>query len=664
MKPAAAPHPRRRLALAAALATAAIAAATLAPPTAPPAAATNHVTALIDLRTPSNTEPVPTDVVVDSTSGKAYVSNFSAGTVSVLDATSRSISATILLRNDGSNPGPTALALDTDHHQLYVANFDSSSVSVVDIRGGNVVAEITKDDTPGIGTRPSALAYDATTQRVFVTNSGDGTVSVIDATTNTVSGVIAHDAKTGIGDFPIAIEVDSILGKAYALNFNGSLSVIACDSASVTQVIPPAHPTMGSTGLALSPKTHRAYVASTLNGVSVVDTTTDSRVSAISTGVPFGAQTMAIDEIGERLWVSSARQASVYDTSTGQHLYSFDNTGGSNFGLGIASAAVDTARGEILVAAQTSQSVAVVDLESVRGLVRQSGGDRFASAVRVSAAEFAPGVEAVYVASGENFPDALSGSAAAGAQGVPVLLVGRNSVPPGVGDEIARLKPKRIVVLGGPQAVSTDVETELGGYAPIARLTGADRFAVSAAVSRTNFPVGLPVAYVASGENFPDALSGGAAAAHGDAPVLLVSKNGVPVPVATELKRLKPGKIVVLGGENAVSSDVAAALREIAPTERITGADRFVVSAGISAATFPGGAKTVFVASGAGFADALAGGPAAAANGGPVLLVRPDAVPDAIAAELQRLKPTRIVVLGGEQAVSKPVFEKLRDFVK
>jgi putative cell wall-binding protein len=307
--------------------------------------------------------------------------------------------------------------------------------------------------------------------------------------------------------------------------------------------------------------------------------------------------------------------------------------------------------------------VAVLDLDVTAPLARRSGDDRYATAAGVSAAEFAPGVATVYIASGENFPDALSGSAVAGSRGVPVLLATKNSIPTATGAELARLKAKQIVVLGGTAAIGESVEQALRSYGPVTRIGGADRFAVSAAISRENFSVNQPVVYIASGEKFPDALSGGAAAANIGSPVLLVNRGAIPKPVADELTRLQPDRIVVLGGENAVAPAVETALQAISPTTRIAGADRFEVSAAISRTTFTAGADVVYIASGSSFADALAGGPAATVNGAPMLLVRPDGIPAAIAAEVRRLDPSRIVVLGGTQAVSAGLYAQIREFL-
>ncbi|HET9186976.1 MAG TPA: cell wall-binding repeat-containing protein, partial [Acidothermaceae bacterium] len=82
----------------------------------------------------------------------------------------------------------------------------------------------------------------------------------------------------------------------------------------------------------------------------------------------------------------------------------------------------------------------------------------------------------------------------------------------------------------------------------VTRYQGADRFATSAAVVDANYSPGVPVAYVATGANFPDALAGGAVAANAGGPLLLVTPDSIPPSTATELQRLTPGRIVVLGG--------------------------------------------------------------------------------------------------------------------
>ncbi len=295
---------------------------------------------------------------------------------------------------------------------------------------------------------------------------------------------------------------------------------------------------------------------------------------------------------------------------------------------------------------------------------RIAGGDRFATAAKISAAHFQPGVPVAFVATGDQFPDALAGGAAAAKAGGPILLVQRDSVPSVTATELSRLKPARIVVLGGTGAVSDTVRSALGAYTSggVTRIGGADRFVTAAAISGTYFGAGVPVVYVATGSDFPDALGGGAAAARGGGPVLLVKHGGIPAATANELGRLKPGKIVVLGGSGVISGAVESALGAYAPqVVRLAGADRYGTAVAISKSGFAADApSTVFVAAGASFPDGLSAAVAAKLRGAPLLLVPADRLPGEVAAELLRLNPSTVVVLGGTGVVSSTVVASIR----
>ena len=93
------------------------------------------------------------------------------------------------------------------------------------------------------------------------------------------------------------------------------------------------------------------------------------------------------------------------------------------------------------------------------------------------------------------------------------------------------------------------------------RLSGSDRFATSAAISKGSFSAGVPVAYIANGYGLPDALAGAPAAGRDGGPVLLVTKDAIPAAVKTELTGLRPGKIIILGGTGVISNSVATALK-------------------------------------------------------------------------------------------------------
>jgi subtilisin family serine protease len=299
-------------------------------------------------------------------------------------------------------------------------------------------------------------------------------------------------------------------------------------------------------------------------------------------------------------------------------------------------------------------------------VVRLSGTDRYSTAAAISRKTFVPGVPYVFVATGLGFPDALAGGALTAQLGVPLLLVSSSGIPGPTLNEIKRLKPTTIYVLGGPAVVPESVVQQLRSHdhptaGSTVRLAGADRYATAAAISRAAFSPGVEAVFISTGTNFPDALAGAPASAVFGGPLLLVSPTSTPAATRNELSYLKPKRIVILGGTSVVSSTVAAQLDAFTtgPVSRWSGADRYATAATIAARAFDS-AGSVFVASGLGFPDALAGGPSAGAFGGPLLLTAPATLPAASRQQLTRLKPARVFVLGGTSVVSNAVVDQIR----
>lgn len=192
------------------------------------------------------------------------------------------------------------------------------------------------------------------------------------------------------------------------------------------------------------------------------------------------------------------------------------------------------------------------------------------------------------------------------------------------------------------------------------RVEGPDRYATATVLQPAG--AGPDVVYIASGTSSADALSGTPAAAAADGALVLTAPTSLPATVRTYLSRHDPAEVVVLGGTGSVSAAVEHALRSYAPTvRRVAGPDRYATAAAVSRDRFPAAhGGTVVVASGASWADALAAGPAAAHWEGPLLLTASDRLPSATAAELARLQPERIVLVGGTAVVSTAVEATLR----
>lgn len=193
---------------------------------------------------------------------------------------------------------------------------------------------------------------------------------------------------------------------------------------------------------------------------------------------------------------------------------------------------------------------------------RVAGANRYETAALLSQQNYGIDTSYAYVASGTSFPDALTASSAAAAAGGPVLLTPRVGLPDVTGDELERMDPRHIVVVGGTAAIADSTAAEAFEFRVeyASRAWGPDRYDTAATVGRTVLNSTRDTVYLASGANYPDALAGVPAAATVGAPVFIVPPTGTSDRICTEVRRLQPTKLVVLGGTGAIADGVADAM--------------------------------------------------------------------------------------------------------
>jgi len=282
---------------------------------------------------------------------------------------------------------------------------------------------------------------------------------------------------------------------------------------------------------------------------------------------------------------------------------------------------------------------------------RISGLNRYATGVAISQAAFPDSVTSVpvvFIASGTNFPDALSAGPVAAALGGPLLLTNPLALPAEVTAEITRLNPDKIYVVGGTGAVSAAVYTALSGLAPeIERVSGADRYATSRAVTRLGFASAETV-YVATGAGFADALSAGAAAGTKPAPVVLVPGTAPSADADTLqlITDLGATDVEVVGGTGVISNGMFASLDSVANAVRRAGADRIATAVAVNASAFAS-SEFVYLTNAFSFPDALAGGVLATLEAGPMFTVPTTCVPTAVRSAITALGATEVRLLGG-----------------
>lgn len=223
--------------------------------------------------------------------------------------------------------------------------------------------------------------------------------------------------------------------------------------------------------------------------------------------------------------------------------------------------------------------------------------------------------------------------------------------------------------LGGTRGVllHTTNGGSLGGLG-VEPIAGKDRYQTAVKICESRFESATTVV-IATGQNWPDALGGASLAGAYDSPILLTQPNALPAVVEQEIARLGATSALIIGGEAAVSEGVASRLRDSLhlSVSRIAGGDRYTTGDAVAAATLQRlrdtgqtWDRTLFVATGANFPDALAATPLASAWSRPVLLVAPTRAAADASSRARSLGASEACVLGGSGAVSLPVERALR----
>lgn len=339
--------------------------------------------------------------------------------------------------------------------------------------------------------------------------------------------------------------------------------------------------------------------------------------------------------------------------------YTFSVAATNSFGTGIASAA------SVAVTPYATLKNPVLDVP----VSRLSGADRLETSVNSSKALFPTtgSAGAVVVSAGYKYADALAGARLASATSAPLLLTESDKLTASIGAEISRvLAPGgTIYVLGGSGTVSSGVETSLAALSPnftVKRLAGDDRFEtasrIAAEVAAQAPGTDTAPIYLASGVNFPDGLAVSALAARTGGVVLLT--DGPVMPKATSdyltAHDATGSRVVPVGGpaaEAAKSLPVSGG----SSARAIVGIDRFDTAKLVAQKFTTGTAtKSVGVATGDNWPDALVGSAAMGLLGGPLLLTSGTDLTNAAKSALTTLnaaKPLSTgVVFGGEPSVS------------
>lgn len=293
------------------------------------------------------------------------------------------------------------------------------------------------------------------------------------------------------------------------------------------------------------------------------------------------------------------------------------------------------------------------------------GNGRYETAVAISKEGWLEGARYVVLARGDLFADALAGAPFAASKDAPILLTYRDRLQKKTIEEIKRLNPEKIYILGGPQAISEKVEKEIESALKITnieRIYGNTRYETAEKIAR-RLGMNKDAVILATGENFPDALSIAPFAGQNQFPILLTEANRLPDAVNKYLKEAKNiKKVYVIGGEKAISPDVIRTIENIENIEnieRISGNTRYETSIEILSRLYDSN-ETIYISTGLNFADALTGSVLAAKNKTGILLLDQKSLNEKNVEQLIKQNLIKdFTVLGGAQAVPDHVAKTL-----
>lgn len=275
----------------------------------------------------------------------------------------------------------------------------------------------------------------------------------------------------------------------------------------------------------------------------------------------------------------------------------------------------------------------------------------------------------VILASGANYPDALSASALAGVHDAPIILTDPTELSSKAAAAIKQLGPSTIYVVGGPSAVSDEVlqaANNICGSNTI-RLYGSTRYETSLEILR-QCNSSSDTVIVATGANYADSLSISPFAYVTKSPIVLCDPNGGLTQEAIEAIRAGGFSRAILVGGNAAVPDVVISQLNNANIatdgiRRLSGATRYETSTQITAFEISETglltADPLGFATGSNYADALAMGPCMGRINSPLLLV--DNGAQTVCAYIERFKGNvgNAFVAGGINAVSNDDYQRI-----
>ncbi|WP_282746096.1 cell wall-binding repeat-containing protein [Peptostreptococcus stomatis] len=325
----------------------------------------------------------------------------------------------------------------------------------------------------------------------------------------------------------------------------------------------------------------------------------------------------------------------------------------------------DTSKSEIIVSPDVLDpkldpgSSLATFLSSDQLTMRISGPGRVETSIEISKFENTKS-KTVILADARNYPDALAASNLTNGR-YSVILV-QNQLTQAIINEITRLEAQDLIILGGTNSISEDIEkglANIAGIKNISRIAGETRYDTCQKIFSQAKKKSL---VLASGEIFPDALA--TSSILDQAGLLLTKKYQLPSEAQAAIKDLNHDNFLIVGGENSVQESLATSISnqyQYASHTRISGNNRYETSAKIGERLV---SSTVILASGENFPDALAASTLAQKIDSPILLVSKDKIDQSIIDYFKKHNIKKALVVGGQLSISDKTLANAERLIK
>ncbi len=296
-------------------------------------------------------------------------------------------------------------------------------------------------------------------------------------------------------------------------------------------------------------------------------------------------------------------------------------------------------------------------------ITKLSGAERYDTAAAISKEAYPNGTKTVVIVNGKSSADGIASTPLATANDAPILLSYKNSLPSSTKQELKRLNPNKIIVIGDEGSVSAKVVSEIKSTVNVTsttRLGGKDRMATSLLIAKElDKTIDVKKVYIANGYQEYDALNIASKSGQDKQPIILTNKEAIPTETINWLKGESLETAYFIGGEASIDTNVMHQMAAITPSydsnssqniykHRISGSDRHETNAKVISYFFPEEEyNAMLVAKSDVIVDALAAGPLAAKLNSPILITPKTYISAYHTDNLNAKKANKIYQIGG-----------------